>query len=140
MAESITEGTVGRLNKSVGEFIGADEELAAIETDKIDVSVNVPRGGVVAALLVKEGDTVRVDQGIAEVIPGDEQGGDGEEDVKGGNVPSEAGKESPKDTVKDLDTPSTVESEKTQPTPGQADVSRAEEVVSIPNIYSILSN
>lgn len=140
MAESITEGTVGRLNKSVGEFIEADEELASIETDKIDVSVNVPRGGVVAALLVGEGDTVRVDQEIAEVIPGDERGGDGETDVKVGNVPSEAGKESPKDTVKDLDTPSTVESEKTQSTPEQADVSRAEEVVSIPNIYSILSN
>ncbi|BCS24204.1 2-oxoglutarate dehydrogenase complex E2 component [Aspergillus puulaauensis] len=134
MAESITEGTVGRLNKTVGEFIGADEELAAIETDKIDVSVNVPRGGVVTALLVGEGDTVRVDQEIAEVIPGDEQRGDWEEDVKGGNVPSEAGKESRKDTVKDLDTPTTVESGKTQSTPEQTDVSRVEEVVKMPRI------
>lgn len=61
MAESITEGTLSQLNKAVGDFIEADEELVSIETDKIDVSVNAPEAGVITRLLVAEGDIVVVD-------------------------------------------------------------------------------
>lgn len=67
MAESISEGTLSRFNKAVGDFIEADEEIASIETDKIDVSVNAPEAGVVTRLLVAEGDVVAVDQEIAEI-------------------------------------------------------------------------
>lgn len=69
MAESITEGTLTRFSKEVGEFIERDEELATIETDKIDVSVNAPHSGIIQQLLVAEGDTVTVDQAIAELRP-----------------------------------------------------------------------
>ncbi|KAJ5453639.1 uncharacterized protein N7458_004595 [Penicillium daleae] len=69
MAESITEGTLTRFSKEVGEFIERDEELATIETDKIDVSVNTPHSGIIQQLLEAEGDTVTVDQAIAELRP-----------------------------------------------------------------------
>ncbi|KAJ5770188.1 uncharacterized protein N7511_002239 [Penicillium nucicola] len=72
MAESITEGTLNRLNKRIGEFIERDEELATIETDKIDVSVNAPQSGVIKKLLVSEGDVVTVDQEIAEIEAGEQ--------------------------------------------------------------------
>ena len=68
MAESITEGTLSQLTKEVGDFIEQDEEFATIETDKIDVSVNAPHSGVIQKLLVHEGDTVTVDQAIAEIV------------------------------------------------------------------------
>src|SRR4051812_17926272 len=72
MAESITEGTLNQFNKLVGDFIELDEELATIETDKIDVSVNAPQSGVIKQLLVGEGDVVTVDQEIAEIEAGEQ--------------------------------------------------------------------
>ncbi|KAJ5479825.1 hypothetical protein N7530_005334 [Penicillium desertorum] len=67
MAESITEGTLNQFTKKVGDFIDADEELATIETDKIDVSVNAPLAGIIQQLFVAEGDVVNIDQEIAEI-------------------------------------------------------------------------
>lgn len=75
MAESINEGTLNRFTKQVGDFIERDEELATIETDKIDVSVNASQAGIIEKLLVSEGDTVTVDQPIAEIVPGEQSNG-----------------------------------------------------------------
>lgn len=72
MAESITEGTLTQFSKQVGDFIEQDEELATIETDKIDVSVNAPYSGIIQRLLVADGDIVTVDQAIAELRPEDQ--------------------------------------------------------------------
>jgi len=73
MAESISEGTLSTFSKQVGDFVEQDEEIASIETDKIDVSVNAPEAGTITELLVSEGDTVTVGQDIAKIEPG--QGG-----------------------------------------------------------------
>lgn len=73
MAESITEGTLNQFSKKVGDLIEADEELATIETDKIDVSVNAPQAGIIQQLFVAEGDVVNVDQEIAEIQAGEKQ-------------------------------------------------------------------
>lgn len=67
MAESITEGTLSQFSKKIGDFVEKDEELATIETDKIDVSVNATQAGIVEQLLVAEGDVVTIDQVIAEI-------------------------------------------------------------------------
>jgi len=67
MAESITEGTLVQMKKNVGDFVEEDEELATIETDKIDVSVNAPHSGIIQRLLASEGETVAVEQIIAEL-------------------------------------------------------------------------
>ncbi|EIM20161.1 CoA-dependent acyltransferase [Wallemia mellicola CBS 633.66] len=60
MAESITEGTLKQWNKKLGEFVNQDEEVATIETDKIDVSVNAPQSGKITELFASEEDTVEV--------------------------------------------------------------------------------
>jgi 2-oxoglutarate dehydrogenase E2 component (dihydrolipoamide succinyltransferase) len=84
MAESISEGTLSSFSKQVGDYVEQDEEIASIETDKIDVSVNAPEAGTIKELLVNEGDTVTVGQDIAKLEPG-EGGGD--------SKPTEAPKE-----------------------------------------------
>ncbi|KAK2016844.1 dihydrolipoyllysine-residue succinyltransferase [Colletotrichum eremochloae] len=70
MAESITEGTVASLGKQVGDRVEADEEVASIETDKIDVAVNAPEEGTILELFVAEGDTVEVGQKLARMETG----------------------------------------------------------------------
>ena len=60
MAESITEGTLKQWNKKLGEYVAQDEEVATIETDKIDVSVNAPQAGKITELFASEEDTVEV--------------------------------------------------------------------------------
>ncbi|KAL2261683.1 hypothetical protein VTK26DRAFT_3612 [Humicola hyalothermophila] len=67
MAESITEGTLKQWNKAVGEAFEQDEEIATIETDKIDVAVNAPEAGVIKEFLVNEEDTVTVGQDLVRI-------------------------------------------------------------------------
>ncbi|RAH82979.1 dihydrolipoamide succinyltransferase [Aspergillus japonicus CBS 114.51] len=64
MAESITEGTLKQFSKQVGDYVERDEEIATIETDKIDVSVNAPESGTIKEFLVSEEDTVTVGQDL----------------------------------------------------------------------------
>ncbi|KAK9382293.1 uncharacterized protein V2V93DRAFT_366937 [Kockiozyma suomiensis] len=64
MAESITEGTLKQWVKQVGDFVEQDEEVASIETDKIDVAVNAPAAGVITEFLAAEEDTVTVGQDL----------------------------------------------------------------------------
>ncbi|ETS85465.1 putative dihydrolipoyllysine-residue succinyltransferase component of 2-oxoglutarate dehydrogenase complex [Pestalotiopsis fici W106-1] len=70
MAESISEGTLKQWNKQVGDYVEQDEEIATIETDKIDVAVNAPEAGTIKELLASEEDTVTVGQDIAKIEAG----------------------------------------------------------------------
>lgn len=71
MAESITEGTLKSWTKQVGDSVSVDEEVATIETDKIDVSVNAPTAGKIVELLAAEEDTVTVGQDLFRIEPGE---------------------------------------------------------------------
>ncbi|KAJ7650570.1 dihydrolipoamide succinyltransferase [Roridomyces roridus] len=71
MAESITEGTLKSWLKQVGDSVSVDEEVATIETDKIDVSVNAPMSGKIVELLAQEEDTVTVGQDLFRIEPGE---------------------------------------------------------------------
>ncbi|KAH8108815.1 hypothetical protein DFH11DRAFT_1843425 [Phellopilus nigrolimitatus] len=77
MAESISEGTLKQWQKKVGDAVEADEEIATIETDKIDVSVNAPKAGKITALLAKEEETVSVGQDLFKYEPGSGCGPEG---------------------------------------------------------------
>jgi len=57
MGESVTEGTVGSWLKQVGDRVQAGETLVEIQTDKVDAEVPAPASGVVAEILVPEGET-----------------------------------------------------------------------------------
>ncbi|PAV15150.1 dihydrolipoamide succinyltransferase [Pyrrhoderma noxium] len=94
MAESISEGTLKTWQKKVGDYVEADEEVATIETDKIDVSVNAPKAGKITELLFQEEDTVAVGQDLFKFEPG----AAGESSSKPAEQPKaeEAPKEAPK--------------------------------------------
>ncbi|KAH7138353.1 dihydrolipoyllysine-residue succinyltransferase [Dendryphion nanum] len=86
MAESITEGTLKQWSKQVGDFVEQDEEIATIETDKIDVSVNAPEAGTIKEFLANEEDTVTVGQDLVKLELGGEPSGgakqEGKQDAK----------------------------------------------------------
>src|SRR5438045_9426916 len=60
MGVSVAEGTVVEWKKQVGDWVEADEIIAAISTDKIDTDVESPASGRVAEIMVPVGETVDV--------------------------------------------------------------------------------
>jgi pyruvate dehydrogenase E2 component (dihydrolipoyllysine-residue acetyltransferase) len=72
MGVSVSEGTITKWLKQVGEEIAADESLLEISTDKVDTEVPSPASGVVTQILVQEGETVEVGTKLAVI------GGEGE--------------------------------------------------------------
>ena len=77
LGESITEGTIIRWNKKVGESVDRDEPLFEISTDKVDAEIPSPAAGVVAEIRVAEGETVPVDSVVARIS------GSGETETEG---------------------------------------------------------
>ena len=67
LGESVTEGTVTRWLKKVGETVAVDEPLVEISTDKVDTEIPSPIAGVVQEILVQEDETVAVGAVLARV-------------------------------------------------------------------------
>ena len=67
MGVSVSEGTVTKWLKQVGEEVQADEGLPEISTDKVDTEVPSPGSGVVSEILVPEGETVEVGTLLARI-------------------------------------------------------------------------
>lgn len=67
LGESVTEGTVTRWLKSVGDTVAVDEPLVEISTDKVDTEIPSPISGVVQEILVAEDETVEVGAVLARV-------------------------------------------------------------------------
>src|SRR3954463_9434618 len=67
LGETVTEGTITKWFKNVGDQIGADEVLFEVSTDKVDSEVPSPVAGVVSEILVPEGDTVDVGTLLARI-------------------------------------------------------------------------
>ena len=59
LGESVTEATVSRWLKQVGEQVESDEPLVELETDKVNIEVPSPISGTLSTITVKEGDTVK---------------------------------------------------------------------------------
>ena len=60
LGESVTEATVGKWLKKSGDAVKADEPLVELETDKVAIEVPSPTSGVLADILVAEGETVSI--------------------------------------------------------------------------------
>jgi 2-oxoglutarate dehydrogenase E2 component (dihydrolipoamide succinyltransferase) len=70
LGESVTEATIGRWFKKTGDVVRADETLAELETDKVTLEVNAPAAGVLAEILVKEGETVQPGALLGQIAAG----------------------------------------------------------------------
>jgi pyruvate dehydrogenase E2 component (dihydrolipoamide acetyltransferase) len=82
LGETVTEGTITRWFKHVGDAVAEDEVLFEVSTEKVDTEVPSPAAGVLTEILVNEGDTVDVGTVLARV-------GEGEASASGGGEPSE---------------------------------------------------
>jgi len=60
LGESVTEGTVTRWLKKVGDTVAVDEPLVEVSTDKVDTEIPSPVAGVIEQILVQEDETVQV--------------------------------------------------------------------------------
>ena len=67
LGETVTEGTITRWFKQVGDEVALDEALFEISTDKVDTEVPSPVAGVLSEVLANEGDLVEVGQVLARV-------------------------------------------------------------------------
>jgi len=67
LGETVTEGTITKWFKQVGDQVAMDEPLFEVSTDKVDTEVPSPVAGVLAEIRVPEGETVDVGTVIAVV-------------------------------------------------------------------------
>ncbi|MFM7095466.1 MAG: biotin/lipoyl-containing protein, partial [Actinomycetota bacterium] len=67
LGETVTEGTITKWFKKVGDAVAADEPLFEVSTDKVDTEVPSPVAGVLTEIKANEGDTVPVGAVIAVV-------------------------------------------------------------------------
>lgn len=74
LGESVTEGTVTRWLKQIGEHVEADEPLLEVSTDKVDTEIPSPAAGVLLSIAVAEDETAEVGAelaviGTADAVP-----------------------------------------------------------------------
>ncbi|MBV7292141.1 2-oxoglutarate dehydrogenase, E2 component, dihydrolipoamide succinyltransferase [Corynebacterium sp. TAE3-ERU16] len=92
LGESVTEGTITRWLKSVGDTVEVDEALLEVSTDKVDTEVPSPVAGTIIEILAEEDDTVDVGEVIVRIGDGSAASGDSDDQDESGSddeVPSE---------------------------------------------------
>ena len=79
LGESVTEGTVTRWLKQVGDEVAADESLLEVSTDKVDTEIPSPVSGTLLEIKVNEDETVEVGTALAVIGSADAGGAGGGE-------------------------------------------------------------
>jgi len=102
LGESVTEGTVSRWLKQVGDTVEADEPLLEVSTDKVDTEIPSPASGVLLEIKAQEDETVEV--GAVLAVIGEPSEADG-----GGTPATEAPSEQAAETPPEDAAPSQVE-------------------------------
>jgi len=99
LGESVTEGTVTRWLKQVGEHVEVDEPLVEVSTDKVDTEVPSPVAGVIEEILVPEDETAEVGAPLVRIGSGDSAGSAPAQDEPAApaaeEAPAEAAPEAP---------------------------------------------
>jgi 2-oxoglutarate dehydrogenase E2 component (dihydrolipoamide succinyltransferase) len=67
LGETVTEGTIGRWLKAIGDTVAFDDALVEVSTDKVDTEIPSPYDGTVLEILVGEGETVPVGTPLARI-------------------------------------------------------------------------
>ncbi|QYJ05327.1 2-oxoglutarate dehydrogenase, E2 component, dihydrolipoamide succinyltransferase [Nocardioides panacisoli] len=96
LGESVTEGTVTRWLKQVGEEVAVDEPLLEVSTDKVDTEIPSPVGGTLLEIKAEDDETVEVGAVLALIGESDEATSDGgddgdDEDEAGGEAEADSG-------------------------------------------------
>ena len=97
LGESVTEGTITRWLKKVGDTVAADEPLLEVSTDKVDTEIPSPAAGVLLKILANEDETVDVGAVIAELgEEGEEAAAEEPKEEPKAEEPKAEAKEEPK--------------------------------------------
>ena len=96
LGESVTEGTVTRWLKAVGDEVAVDEPLLEVSTDKVDTEIPSPVAGVLQEILAEEDDTVEVGGDLAVIGDGEASGGSDDSSDEKDEEPAEEKAEEPK--------------------------------------------
>jgi 2-oxoglutarate dehydrogenase E2 component (dihydrolipoamide succinyltransferase) len=91
LGESVTEATVAKWHKAVGDAVAADDPLVELETDKVTLEVPAPVAGTLGKILAPEGSTVAVGAALGTVDEGAR--------AAGASTPAPAAKAAPPPTV-----------------------------------------
>src|SRR5215218_10182972 len=102
LGESVTEGTVSRWLKQVGDQVEADEPLLEVSTDKVDTEIPSPTSGVLLEIKAAEDETVEV--GAVLAVIGDASEADGGGGDAGGDTGAETDAGGAPDTGRAQDT------------------------------------
>lgn len=70
LGESVTEGTVTRWLKKVGDTVAVDEPIVEVSTDKVDTEIPSPVAGVIEEIFVQEDQTIEVGAPLARIGDG----------------------------------------------------------------------
>ncbi len=113
LGESVTEGTVTRWLKNVGDRVEVDEPLLEISTDKVDTEIPSPFAGVLEQILVQEDETVEVGATLAVIGSGEGSGGS---DAAPAEQPAEQAQEAPAEQAPAEQAPAEEPAAEQQPT------------------------
>jgi pyruvate dehydrogenase E2 component (dihydrolipoamide acetyltransferase) len=123
LGETVTEGTITRWLKQVGDQIAEDDVLFEVSTDKVDSEVPSPSAGYLAEILVQEGETVDVGTKLAVITAeAPSGGGDG-----GGTQTAAAPAETQTDQADGAEPDHSEEPQKTEAAPAAQDGGKAVE-------------
>ena len=110
LGESVTEGTVSRWLKQVGDTVEADEPLLEVSTDKVDTEIPSPASGVLLEIKAQEDETVEV--GAVLAVIGEPSEADGQA-APAPEAPAEEAAEAP--AQEQAEAPAQEEAEERQP-------------------------
>ncbi len=108
LGETVTEGTITKWHKQVGDAVAEDEVLFEVSTDKVDSEVPSPVSGTITEVLVPEGETVSVGTKLAVIGQAGEAaraGGGGASSTAGAGSPGTDGSEAPASDGVETDAP-----------------------------------
>jgi pyruvate dehydrogenase E2 component (dihydrolipoamide acetyltransferase) len=112
LGETVTEGTITKWLKAIGEQVARDEPLFEVSTDKVDSEVPSPAEGVLTSILVEEGDTV--DVGVTLAVIGDASSSNG--DAPSPAAPSDEAPAAVPEPEPEPEAPAEVEAQADNPT------------------------
>lgn len=138
LGESVTEGTVTRWLKEVGDTIEVDEPIVEISTDKVDTEIPSPVAGTLLEILVQEDEDIEVGEALAVVGDADESASDKPaDDSAEEEAPAEedaAAEEAPADDSAEQEEPTQQESSDEEPAQEAPAASGDAEEVKLPEL------
>jgi 2-oxoglutarate dehydrogenase E2 component (dihydrolipoamide succinyltransferase) len=120
LGETVTEGTITKWFKQVGDKVEEDEALFEVSTDKVDSEVPASTSGYLSEILVKEGETVDVGARLAVISDQPAGTGSGDSNGQGAVAEADAPPAAAESTTAESESGAEAESEQAEPEPAQA--------------------